>query len=57
MYYNIDIKFNGQLIRKVTKVNKEMLSYWINQYITDDNEIIITSTIYDYKHLAKKSTK
>lgn len=49
MYYNIDIKSKGslinQIVRKVSKVTEEKLQYFINLYITDENQIIITKYI------------
>lgn len=46
MYYNISIKYKigntYQVDRKVSKVKEEKLIYFINLYLTNENEIIIT---------------
>lgn len=47
MYYNIDIRYKiGETwnkIRKVTKVRGENLKEYIDMFLTDENEIIITT--------------
>lgn len=45
IFYNIDIKTDYELLRKVTKVRQDKLTYFINLYITDNNMLIITKYI------------